>query len=79
MLVAENMEKHNKHRFIKKKNPPCCSLTKFQVGALCAAPGSLKKMEMDFMKHISDEKLPSFCPGDPWQPGLAHTKGKADK
>lgn len=32
---------------------------------------------MHFMKHISNEKLPSFFSGDPRQPGLARTKGEA--
>ena len=32
---------------------------------------------MDFMKHISNEKLLSFCSGNPRQPGLARTKGEA--
>ena len=41
-----------------------------QVGHLWAAPGSLSEIEMDFMNHISNEKLPPFCSGDPWQPRL---------
>ena len=34
---------------------------------------------MDFMKRISNKKLPSFCSGYPWQSGLARMKGEAEK